>query len=142
MFLGDEFSSDEFSDGEFDSLSNTYENLKSDITTMMSSEAETSTFDNDVSDANDDDDNNVYDVAEYVEGDAVDLKRPQEQQHHFAGNEAATSSFSSSSSHRQEVLSEFKQQQIRPKQQWHEHFKYKFTFKRYASYERWQLNEQ
>ena len=112
MFLGDEFSSDEFSDGEFDSLSNTYENLKSDITTMMSSEAETSTFDNDASDANDDDDNNVYDVAEYVEGDAVDLKRPQEQQHHFAGNEAATSSFSSSSSHRQEVLSEFKQQQM------------------------------
>ena len=79
---GDEFSSDEFSDGEFDSLSNTYENLKSDKTTT-SPEMET--------DGDADADDNVYDVAEFVEGDSLDVRRHRERAA-ASGNEITKSS--------------------------------------------------
>jgi hypothetical protein len=70
---GDEFSSDEFSDGEFDSLSNTYENLRVDKADASSS-SNVVNGDDQIDD--DDDDDNVYDVAEFVEGDSLVEKSP------------------------------------------------------------------
>ncbi len=98
MKLGDEFSSDEFSDGEFDSLSNTYENLKTDIEfpktdiEFPKTEADIPKTENVKNDTRtspegaEDFDDNVYDVAEFVENGFVAEDRKNEIEQNCSNN--------------------------------------------------------